>query len=333
MSFLLNLGDLLVGGKEPIDDNVDKIHRKCTIVFLLLLALPLFTKQFAGEPIECFTPTYFTDAQSRYVNSYCWTVSTFYHTTQQGSSKSPSADVSEQQQARINDKSQRVHTVDYEEFDLPDDSPPVSQQPIGRVQTKVNYYQWAPMILLAKALTFYVPFALWKALAHSHGVSVRKMMKRVGQWATLGPNHPDRTDMFHDIINQIHIMIQRTPTPLPVAKHPDCGVDCAWLWARLGGGPHQSRLFVIFLGIKILYFANLFFQFYLLVTFLGEDYLTHGLDILSHLWRKREWWTSPRFPLQTLCSVRAAQQGSLRQYQCHCVLPINLFNEKICSIW
>ncbi len=34
-----------------------------------------------------------------------------------------------------------------------------------------------------------------------------------------------------------------------------------------------------------------------------------------------------------LCSVRAAQQGSLRLYQCHCVLPINLFNEKICSIW
>lgn len=34
-----------------------------------------------------------------------------------------------------------------------------------------------------------------------------------------------------------------------------------------------------------------------------------------------------------MCSVRAAQQGSLRLYQCHCVLPINLFNEKICSIW
>lgn len=91
MSFLFHVGDVLVGGKEPIDDHVDKIHRKCTIVFLLLLSLPLFTKQFAGEPIECFTPTYFTDAQSRYVNSYCWTVSTFYHTTSSSrSSPSPS---------------------------------------------------------------------------------------------------------------------------------------------------------------------------------------------------------------------------------------------------
>lgn len=40
-----------------------------------------------------------------------------------------------------------------------------------------------------------------------------------------------------------------------------------------------------------------------------------------------------RHIIYRLCSVRAAQQGSLRLYQCHCVLPINLFNEKICSIW
>lgn len=27
---------------------------------------------------ECFTPTYFTEPQARYVNSYCWTASTYY---------------------------------------------------------------------------------------------------------------------------------------------------------------------------------------------------------------------------------------------------------------
>jgi hypothetical protein len=38
---------------------------------------------------------------------------------------------------------------------------------------------------------------------------------------------------------------------------------------------------------------------------------------------------SKNFPLQTLCQVSAAQQGSLRVYQCQCVLPVNLYNEKI----
>ena len=101
MSFLFHVGDVLVGGKEPIDDSVDKIHRKCTIVFLLLLSLPLFTKQFAGEPIECFTPTYFTDAQARYVNSYCWTVSTFYHTTTSARSSASTSTSSDWDQSKV----------------------------------------------------------------------------------------------------------------------------------------------------------------------------------------------------------------------------------------
>lgn len=45
-----------------------------------------------------------------------------------------------------------------------------------------------------------------------------------------------------------------------------------------------------------------------------------------------DWWNSPRFPLQTLCQVRAAIQGGLRTYICRCVLPINVFNEKIFSV-
>lgn len=44
----------------------------------LFLALPIFTKQYIGDPIECFAPVYFAEHQSRYINSYCWTQSTYY---------------------------------------------------------------------------------------------------------------------------------------------------------------------------------------------------------------------------------------------------------------
>jgi hypothetical protein len=57
---------------------VDKLNRKYTLLVFLFLALPIFTKQYIGDPIECFTPTYFTEPQARYVNSYCWTASTYY---------------------------------------------------------------------------------------------------------------------------------------------------------------------------------------------------------------------------------------------------------------
>lgn len=77
--FLLNRFHDLIGGIHvPVDDGVDKLNRKYTLLVFLFLALPIFTKQYIGDPIECFTPTYFTEPQARYVNSYCWTASTYY---------------------------------------------------------------------------------------------------------------------------------------------------------------------------------------------------------------------------------------------------------------
>lgn len=207
------------------------------------------------------------------------------------------------------------------------------------------------MILLAKAITFYVPFALWKALARRRGISLRQLMKRITRLSQLSPSHPDRPTVLHEILEQIAFLVRGAVRNSSSANHHNKSQQPSSAFKLT---LQQSRLFITFLFIKILYLLNDLFQFYLLVTFLGDDYLTHGWEIIRHLWTKRQWWTSPRFPLQTyistddyfveiiivsigwlfrLCSVRAAQQGSLRLYQCHCVLPINLFNEKICSIW
>ncbi len=330
MSFLFHFGDLLLDGKEPVDDSVDKIvtflftqpafpvvcltrsniysfrfyggwlqHRRCTIVFLLLLSLPLFTKQFAGEPIECFTPTYFTEAQSRYVNSYCWTVSTFYldqnqqQPTQLHSPASSSGAQSKRTSYDAEYGSGRVHSIDYvDEYEIPSNMQP--QQPGRRVQVKVSYYQWAPMILLAKAITFYVPFALWKALARRRGISLRQLMKRITRLSQLSPSHPDRPTLLHEILEQIHVLVRGTNR-----CNPSSAMNKPQHTSAIKLTMQQSRLFITFLFIKILYLLNDLLQFYLLVTFLGDDYLTHGWEIIRHLWTKSQWWTSPRFPLQT----------------------------------
>ena len=218
----------------------------------------------------------------------------------------------------------RVHNVDYDEYDTPATPAKRGQQ------IKVNYYQWAPIILLAKALTFYVPFALWKGMAYNHGVSLRHLMKRVTRLTQISSGHPDRQTIMIEIIDQMKTLIRRTPD---YPSHAFRSLDRIGCGLTTVLGLPRSRLYLTFLLIKLLYTVNIVIQFYILVSFLGDDYLTHGLDIISHLWNKNEWWASPRFPLQTLCSVRAAQQGSLRHYVCHCVLPINLFNEKICSVW
>lgn len=305
MSFLFRFGDILLGAQEAVDDSIDKIHRKCTIVVLLLLSIPLFTKQFAGDPIECFTPTYFTDAQSRYVNSYCWTVSTFYVQNE----------VAENQHMP---QTGRGQGADYEEYDAP-------AIPRRGQQVKVNYYQWAPMILLAKAMTFYMPYVLWKSLAQHRGVSLTQLMKRVSSLSKMNSADGEREALMHEVVEQIQIFIGQLVNEQQVTFHGE--------WGALTRLTRRCRILITFLFIKTVYLCNTLLQFYLLVSFLGDDYMTHGFNILAHLWAKGEWYVSPRFPLQTLCSIQAAQQGSQRQYQCHCVLPINLFNEKICSIW
>ena len=253
--------------------------------------MPLFTKQFAGEPIECFTPTYFTEAQSRYVNSYCWTVSTFYlDTTPQQQQELKTSSKTRTKYKADDPDGDRVHSIDYvDEYELPivAATPPPSPKE-KRVQIKVSYYQWAPLILLAKAFTFYIPFSLWKVLSHSHGVSLPHLMKRIHCLNQMSHAHPDRFAVQYEIVEQIHKLVHTTNNKPNNNKLP-----------AVLKSARQSRLFATFLFIKFLYLLNVLLQFYLLVTFLGDDYLTHGFDILRHLWTKSEWWTSPRFPLQT----------------------------------
>lgn len=96
-------------------------------------------------------------------------------------------------------------------------------------------------------------------------------------------------------------------------------------------GP-SKYLCLLYLAVKFAYVFNVGLQFFLLGQFLGRGYLKHGLELLNRLIINGYWWASPRFPLSTLCQVRADMSGGLRTYTCQCVLPINVFNEKIFSV-
>jgi hypothetical protein len=188
----------------------------------------------------------------------------------------------------------RVHSIDYvDEYEI---TTTIQQQPRGRrVQVKVSYYQWAPMILLAKAITFYVPFAIWKSLARRRGILLRQLMKRITRLSQISPSHPDRPNLLNEVLEQINFLV-REPNK---TKHSSTMNKAQRTSSPIKLTMQQSQLFITFLFIKFLYLLNDLLQFYLLVTFLGDDYLTHGWEIIRHLWTKRQWWTSPRFPLQT----------------------------------
>jgi len=67
-----------------------------------------------------------------------------------------------------------------------------------------------------------------------------------------------------------------------------------------------------------------------------SEYYIYGLTVVSSLLRSSDtsvalldWPLSERFPRVTLCDFQIRQQVNVHRYTVQCVLPINLFNEKI----
>lgn len=66
-------------GHTTDDDGlVERLSRRYTSTLLAAFAMMVTTKQFVGEPISCWCPTYFTDGQRQYTNNVCWISNTFY---------------------------------------------------------------------------------------------------------------------------------------------------------------------------------------------------------------------------------------------------------------
>ena len=102
-------------------------------------------------------------------------------------------------------------------------------------------------------------------------------------------------------------------------------IFCFWLAKREG-----RFLTGFYMFIKFLYCVNAISQFFLLNAFLAMDFHMYGFDLLSRLIHDGELSiASPRFPRVTLCDFEIRQLQNLQRYTVQCVLPINLFNEKI----
>ncbi len=61
----------------------------------------------------------------------------------------------------------------------------------------------------------------------------------------------------------------------------------------------------------------------------GYNFHMFGFHVAKHILHGDEWDQSERFPRVTLCDFHIRQNTNVHRYTFQCVLPINLFNEKI----
>jgi len=95
------------------------------------------------------------------------------------------------------------------------------------------------------------------------------------------------------------------------------------------GRRRGNYLVSLYLLVKLLHLTNVVAQLFVLNAFLGHSFHLYGIDVLRSLASGDDWTTSPRFPRVTMCDFKIRRLGNVHPYTVQCVLPINLFNEKI----
>ena len=118
------------------DSSIHLLNRLYCVIFLVLLAILVSSKQYVGNPIQCWCPAMFTKEQVKYTNDYCWVSNTYY--------------------------------VDFES------KLPLERE--VRSQKEIEYYQWVTLILILQAFLFYVPRMLWKRFGGYSLINIKKML-------------------------------------------------------------------------------------------------------------------------------------------------------------
>ncbi|VDD74103.1 unnamed protein product [Mesocestoides corti] len=90
-----------------------------------------------------------------------------------------------------------------------------------------------------------------------------------------------------------------------------------------------TYLTFLYFFVKFLYVVNAVGQIYLMECFVGSKVTFYGAAVLADLIAGRDWQQSGHFPRVTFCDMEAKKLGKNHVYTIQCVLPINMFLEKI----
>ncbi|KAI0229803.1 Innexin unc-9 [Lamellibrachia satsuma] len=200
----------------------------------------------------------------------------------------------------------------------------------------ISYYQWVPLILVSQALLYFLPCLFWRFLNRRIGLNLPSIIEAAR--ATQKAVFPEtREKSIRYVVMQIDsYLTSSVRRHLPGTAHTSgrCSRFARALsrsWCLACCKMYGNYLTCCYLCMKLLYLANGIGQLWLLDLFLGfqRSYQLYGIHVLAKFLRGEDWSSSERFPRVTLCDFEIRQQTNVHRYTVQCVLPINLFNEKI----
>lgn len=190
-----------------------------------------------------------------------------------------------------------------------------------------GYYQWVPFVLLLQCTAFYIPYCFWHLFARRSGLNLNDLLKCASEASTADPEQRQKIvayvarymeECFH------HNRQYKNGAFSRLVKCLSRYLPCLVFGKRLG-----NYLTALYLFVKLMYIGNLMGQIYLIGVFTGTNYTFYGVDLLKDIMQGRQWERSGYFPRVTWCDFQVWAIGNLQRFSVQCVLPINLFNEKI----
>ncbi|TKR93705.1 hypothetical protein L596_008115 [Steinernema carpocapsae] len=273
------------------EDSVDRLNYKVTTYLALGAALTIFSKEYWGDPIQCWTNAEFPNAWVQYTRDICFVENTYYVPI---------------------------------ERDLPEKS-------ADRASKTLGYYQWVPSSSCSKRFATTLPTSSGACSTGAQAFSsepllrwrTRRRSKRKKTRRTTSRQSPATC------ITSFSRTSSSCSTVLPssfwlVGRGPKETNGIQFQRST------DSYLTLLYILTKILFILNNSLQFFFMAMFIGGGNYYWGWEVTKTTVNGLSWRDTGLFPRVTMCDFQVQHnRRTVQTYSVQCVLSANMLNEKL----
>lgn len=215
---------------------------------------------------------------------------------------------------------ENTYFVPYENRSLP-------QENKARDDAELQYYQWVPFVLGLQTLCFCVPHIVWRMINWISGIQLRAIVSMA----------VTASESEHGVDQSIIAMIaNHLSAGLKMSRqvHRHFVVTSNPIGILAGILTIKARCYVSFCYfiMKGLFIVNAIVQLAIISRFLGiqnADSIFWGMVLVINLFKGNDWSRTGIFPRVTMCDFEVRELGNIHRWSVQCVLPLNMFSEKL----